>query len=93
MSPQVRLFTVHGRVQGVWFRDSTRKEAERLGITGYAINLPDGNVEVLAWGARETLEVLEAWLHEGPPMARVSQVVAGTPPAADKPPPTEFCIG
>ncbi|MBT8083392.1 MAG: acylphosphatase [Gammaproteobacteria bacterium] len=74
MKPEGRLFTVHGRVQGVWFRDSTRREAARLGISGHAINLPDGNVEVLAVGAATALDALEAWLHEGPPMARVTKV-------------------
>ena len=74
MSTESRLFTVHGRVQGVWFRDSTRREAERLGLNGYAINLPDGNVEVLASGDVHALARLEAWLHEGPPMARVTKV-------------------
>ncbi len=74
MSIASRLFTVHGRVQGVWFRDSTRREAERLGLTGYAINLPGGNVEVLACGDAAALAKLEAWLHQGPPMARVTKV-------------------
>ena len=74
MTPEARRFTVHGRVQGVWFRDSTRQEAERLGIAGHAINIPDGNVEVMAWGAPEALRKLEAWLHHGPPLARVSKV-------------------
>ena len=48
MEPETRLFTIKGRVQGVWFRDSARREAERLGISGYARNLPNGDVEVLA---------------------------------------------
>ncbi len=74
MTPEARKFTVRGRVQGVWFRDSTRREAERLGITGYAINLLDGNVEVLAYGSRKALEELQGWLHVGPPLARVSEV-------------------
>ena len=79
MQIEARLFTVHGRVQGVWFRDSTRREAERLGVTGYAINLPDGSVEVLACGPAEVLDELQAWLHQGPPMARVTKVdVAGS---------------
>ena len=76
MTAVARLFTVHGRVQGVWFRDSTRREAERLGINGHAINLPDGNVEVLAMGTPEAVRELEAWLHQGPPMARVTRVDA-----------------
>ena len=76
MSIEARLFTVHGRVQGVWFRDSTRREAERLGITGHAINLADGNVEVLAQGTVDALAELEQWLHVGPPVARVAKVEA-----------------
>ena len=76
MKPEARLFTVHGRVQGVWFRDSTRREAERLAITGYAINLPDGNVEVLAVGSVEALRELELWLHVGPPLSRVGKLEA-----------------
>ena len=74
VKPEARLFTVHGRVQGVWFRDSTRREATRLGINGHAINLPDGNVEVLACGSARQLDKLEAWLHQGPPLSRVTKV-------------------
>mgnify|MGYP001813423140 FL=1 len=92
MNPEARLFTVHGRVQGVWFRDSTRREAERLAITGYAINLPDGNVEVLAWGMPESLRELEAWLQQGPPLARVSKVDS-RPEVGRKPPPAGFRTG
>ena len=83
MSTEARLFTVHGRVQGVWFRDSTRREAERLGITGHAINLVDGNVEVLAQGAAEALSELEQWLHVGPPVARVTKVEVRTVEATE----------
>jgi acylphosphatase len=74
MATEARLFTVHGRVQGVWFRDSTRREAMRLGIAGYAINLSDGTVEVLACGASNALDELADWLRSGPPMASVSRV-------------------
>ena len=74
MTIEARLFTVHGRVQGVWFRDSTRREARRLGISGHAINLSNGNVEVLAVGPGVALQELEQWLHVGPPVARVTQV-------------------
>ena len=76
VSLEARLFTVHGRVQGVWFRDSTRREAERLEICGHAINLPDGNVEVLAVGSARAVDELEKWLHIGPPMSRVIKVEA-----------------
>ena len=74
MTQEARQITVYGRVQGVWFRDSTRREAQRLGITGHAINLPDGSVEVLACGTGVALSKLESWLHEGPPLASVSRV-------------------
>jgi acylphosphatase len=62
-------------VQGVWFRDSTRREAERLGITGHALNLDNGDVEILACGSEEALNLLGAWLQQGPPLARVVAVV------------------
>lgn len=75
MSP-CRLFSVRGKVQGVWFRESTRLQALRLGITGHAVNLPDGSVEVLACGPEEALAALAAWLEQGPPMASVSQLEA-----------------
>ena len=45
--PTCRKFTIEGRVQGVWFRESTRQQAVRMDLTGYAINLPNGSVEVL----------------------------------------------
>ena len=76
MTDTARRFTVQGRVQGVFFRDSTRREAERLGIRGHAINLPDGTVEVLAAGSADALDQLERWLHQGPPMSRVTTVEA-----------------
>ncbi len=58
----------------MWFRDSTRREAERLGVTGYAINQPNGDVEVLACGSPEALDALCAWLRQGPPLAKVTGV-------------------
>lgn len=66
-----RRYFVTGRVQGVFFRASTRNEALRLGITGYARNLADGRVEVLAAGDGSVLDELERWLRHGPPGARV----------------------
>jgi len=70
-----RRFRVTGRVQGVFFRQSTRETAERLELAGYARNLPDGSVEVLAHGAAAAVEELRVWLHKGPPRARVESVV------------------
>jgi len=65
---------VSGRVQGVFFRESTRRQALQLGLTGYAINLSDGRVEVLACGDAAQLERLVRWLHTGPEYARVTDV-------------------
>ena len=79
-----RRFWVSGRVQGVWFRESTRRQAARLGLAGYAVNLPDGRVEVLACGAAESLDALADWLKQGPPAAEVASVRAE--PADDEPP-------
>ena len=67
-------FIVSGKVQGVWFRASTRDEAFKLGLRGHARNLPGGDVEVLAVGDAEAIEQLAAWLQHGPPMARVDAV-------------------
>jgi len=65
-------FLVSGRVQGVFFRASTRKEAERLQLQGHALNLPDGRVEVLAVGTQEAVAALGEWLRSGPALAKVS---------------------
>ena len=69
-----RRFTVKGRVQGVFFRESTRRVAEGLGITGHAINLSNGDVEVLACGEPAALDKLAEYLKEGPTMAVVRNV-------------------
>ncbi len=71
-----RRFTIKGRVQGVFFRDSTRRVAESLGIKGHAINLGDGDVEVFACGAESALDELASWLATGPPMASVTDVMS-----------------
>jgi acylphosphatase len=73
---ECRKFRVEGRVQGVWFRESTRQQAAGLGIDGHAINCPDGSVEVLACGEPEALDALAKWLGQGPPMAQVRSVTA-----------------
>lgn len=65
---------VSGRVQGVWYRGSTQAEARRRKLTGWARNLPDGRVEVLLCGEESAVREVEAWLHEGPPAARVTGV-------------------
>ena len=85
----VRCF-VSGRVQGVFYRAATRHEAQQLGVTGYARNLADGRVEVLACGAKSSVEDLCAWLAKGPPHAEVNNVTCET--AADDAP-ASFTIG
>lgn len=69
-----RRFIVSGRVQGVFFRAGTAREATRLGLQGHAVNLADGRVEVLAVGEAAALVELERWLQRGPPAARVEAV-------------------
>lgn len=85
-----KLFRITGRVQGVFFRDSTRSKARHLGLTGYATNQSDGSVEVLACGAADAVEALADWLREGPRMAVVEGLEA-RPVAVDVP--TDFTIG
>lgn len=67
-------FRVSGKVQGVWFRAATREQAIGLSIRGFARNLADGSVEVLAIGTPAALDALSAWLQRGPPLARVERV-------------------
>jgi len=70
---RVRLI-IEGRVQGVWFRDSTRREARSLGVTGWVKNRPDGTVEALIEGPETPVRKLVSWCHHGPSAARVSRV-------------------
>jgi len=65
---------ISGRVQGVYFRASTRQQAVQLGLTGYAKNLADGRVEVVAAGDAAALQALQQWLWRGPPAAHVTDV-------------------
>ncbi len=67
---------VSGRVQGVWFRQSTLETALAHGLTGWVRNLDDGRVEVMACGNEHGLMQLEAWLSIGPELARVAEVVS-----------------
>lgn len=68
-------FIVSGRVQGVFYRASTRERAMALGLCGYAKNRADGSVEVLAIGSASSIEALERWLWQGPSAAHVEQVL------------------
>ena len=76
MSEQCRRFRVSGKVQGVFFRASTQRQAKQLGLRGKAVNLEDGSVEVVACGEADSLEQLHGWLRKGPRLARVEDVEA-----------------
>ena len=65
---------VSGRVQGVFFRASTREQAQLLGLSGHVRNLADGRVEVIASGGQAAVETLQEWLRHGPPHAQVDAV-------------------
>jgi acylphosphatase len=66
---------VKGRVQGVFFRESTRQRASELGVRGWVRNLPGGEVEALVEGPRAQVDELVAWCRRGPPDARVEGVM------------------
>ncbi len=70
---RVRLI-IEGRVQGVWFRESTRREAVSLGVFGWVRNRPDRTVEVLAEGPEELVKELASWCRQGPPVSRVDKL-------------------
>lgn len=66
--------TISGKVQGVWFRDSTRKEAVKLNVVGWVMNKPDGTVYLEAEGEEEQLNQLIKWLNVGSRYSRVDNV-------------------
>ncbi len=70
---RVRL-VIEGRVQGVFFRDSARKQAMRADVNGWVRNRPEGTVEVVAEGQEEQVRKLVEWCRHGPPSARVTRV-------------------
>lgn len=74
-------FVVKGRVQGVFFRQSTVAQARRLGVSGWVRNREDGAVEGVAGGAADALERLRAWLQHGPPAAHVETLEWSAAPA------------
>ena len=65
---------VSGKVQGVFFRDSTRRKANELGLVGYVRNLPDGNVEVVAQGNEDKLSELTEYIKNNPGYSKVKEV-------------------
>ncbi len=76
---------VHGRVQGVFYRDRCRTEAQRLGVRGWVRNRPDGTVEVVAEGPRDRVDQFLSWCGQGPPRASVTGIdVTDEVPAAER---------
>jgi acylphosphatase len=69
-----RRLVVHGRVQGVFFRDGTREAAEQAGVAGWATNRPDGTVEIVLEGPAHAVEQVVAFARTGPTRARVQRV-------------------
>jgi acylphosphatase len=79
-----RRVVVSGRVQGVFFRDSTRREARRRGVAGWVTNREDGSVEAVFEGGPEAVEAMVAWAGRGPVQARVThQVVTAEDPQGE----------
>lgn len=71
---------ISGRVQGVFFRASTAEKADELGLTGWARNTPDGDVEAVFEGEEGAVGEMLAWCRKGPPLAQVTKVAATTEP-------------
>jgi acylphosphatase len=69
-----RRVLVSGRVQGVWFRDSCRREARRQGVAGWVRNREDGRVEAVFEGDPDAVNTLVNWAQHGPPRARVTGI-------------------
>lgn len=69
-----RHLVITGRVQGVWYRESMRQEAERLGVAGWVRNRRDGSVEAMLQGEESAVAALIDWAWQGPPAAEVSDI-------------------
>ena len=74
MSKKQVILKIYGRVQGVFFRDSLRKKARQLGLTGWVSNESNGTVKVVAEGEEGKLEELIKWCYNGPVIARVEKI-------------------
>ncbi|MBF5044381.1 acylphosphatase [Aggregicoccus sp. 17bor-14] len=74
MSTRRTHLQITGRVQGVFYRESARREALRLGLAGWVRNRPDGSVEAVAEGAPDALDAFVAWCRQGPTQAHVQDV-------------------
>ena len=76
MSEATRRLVIRGRVQGVWFRESMRLEAERLAVTGWVANRLDGSVEAVVQGSEAGVEAITRWARRGPEQAQVAEVAS-----------------
>lgn len=74
MSGQTLRLVIHGRVQGVFYRESLRQQALRLSVTGWARNRADGTVEAIIQGSADSVSKLLEWVHRGPPLAKVTHI-------------------
>ena len=82
MSERVaRRLRIEGRVQGVWFRESMRQEAARLGVVGWVRNRPDGSVEAVVQGDPGAVAAMTSWARHGPDGADVRNLEAAEEPA------------
>lgn len=82
---------VTGRVQGVWYRQSTKKAAEQHGIFGWVRNNPDGSVSAVFEGEQNAVQALIDWCRQGPPAARVTELeLEWQPPSGEF---SEFRVG
>ena len=76
-----RRLRAHGRVQGVWFRESMRREAARLGIKGWVRNRLDATVEAVVEGSPQAVETITEWMRRGPEGAHVTRLEVAEEPA------------
>jgi acylphosphatase len=74
MKPLTLHLVIHGRVQGVFFRESMRQQADLLGVTGWARNRADGTVEAVIQGSADSVGKLLEWARRGPPLAKVTRI-------------------
>jgi acylphosphatase len=88
-----KICWISGRVQGVYYRGSASQRARELSVTGYARNLPDGRVEVLACGEEGAVRRFIEWLWVGSTASRVTAVEVADATADNPQPPAEFRTG
>ncbi len=74
MSEKTVHLVIRGRVQGVWYRDSMRREAEKQGVSGWVRNRADGSVEAVFAGPAATVDEMVRWCEHGPANAEVSGI-------------------